>query len=426
MPHSPARPVDPDAEVTQSLRDAIFNRRMAICVFTGFSSGMPLYVLIQLLQAWFRSEGVSLADIGLFALVTLPYNWKFCWAPFLDRYIPPFLGRRRGWMLLTQCALMLSIAALGWFDPATSLQTIAWVAFSIAVFSATQDVVLDAYRRELLPDSELGLGNSIHVQAYRISGLVPGSLGLILADQMAWSSVFVVIALFMLVGIAMTLWVSEISDAEQAPKTLHAAVVEPFREFIQRLGLRGCFAVMGFMFLYKLGDSMATALSTAFYIDIGFSLSQIGVVAKNAALWPSIVGGIVGGIWMIKLGINRALWVFGFVQWFTILGFVILAETGADLTILALVIGFEYLGVGLGTAAFTAFIARATNPVFAATQFALLTALATLPRTVSSSLSGFIAESTGWTNFFWLCFLLAIPGMLMLFKVAPWSPARNT
>lgn len=401
--------------------DSIFNRRTVICAFTGFASGMPLYVLFQLLPAFLREQGIGLKEIGLFALVTFPYTWKFVWSPLMDSYAPPFLGRRRGWMLLTQIALLLSIGYIGFIDPQVSIGLVAYLALAVAFFSASQDIVLDAYRREILPDEELGWGNSVHVQAYRISGLVPGALGLILADFMPWQTVFMIIGAFMAVGIALTLCVSEPATQPPRPASLKAAITEPFKEFIQREGWRAALLVLGFMFLYKLGDNMATALSTPFYIDLGFALSEIGIIAKTSALWASIVGGILGGLWMIKLGINRALWIFGVVQVVTILGFAVLAEAGADKLLLAIVISFEYLGVGLGTAAFTAFIARSTSVTFAATQFALFTALSALPRTFANATTGYIVEAVGWTNFYLLCALLALPGMFLLLKIAPWG-----
>lgn len=409
----------------RSLREAIFNRRMLICMFTGFASGLPLYVLIQLVPAWLRVEGISLATIGFFNLVTFPYTWKFVWAPVMDRYTLPFLGRRRGWMLVTQVALMLSIAALGMFSPQASIGVIAYLAAATAVFSASQDIVLDAYRRELLPDEELGLGNAIHVQTYRLAGLVPGALALILADHMPWNTVFLIVAAFMIVGIGLTLAIDEAVLAPKAPRTLAAAVVEPFREFLSRRGLVAALLVLSFVFFYKLGDNMAVALQTAFYVDMGFSLTQIGSIAKFSALIAAIVGGLLGGLWMIRLGINRALWLFGLVQIFSILGFAVLAEAGDNPWVLGVSVSLEYLGVGLGTAALTAYIARETNPAFAATQFALFTALASVPRTVASAITGVIVERVGWTAFFLLCFALAIPGMLLLFKVAPWNGDAN-
>ena len=398
----------------------MLNKRMLICIFTGFSSGLPLYILISLLPAWLKSEGVSLKEIGLFALIGLPFTWKFIWAPLFDRYAPP-LGRRRGWLLITQIGLLVTLPVFGFFHPQLDIRTIAFFCVLVAFLSASQDVVLDAYRRELLPDVELGLGNAVHVNAYKIASLVPGSLSLILADHMDWSSVFMITALFMLPGLVMTLLITEPALKNASPKTLRAAVLEPFQEFITRNGLKSALTVLLFIFLYKLGDSMATALATPFYLEMGFTKTEIGLVAKNAGLWPSVIGGMLGGVWMMRLGINRALWIFGAVQMIAILGFAWLATVGHSLPWLALVIGLEALGVGLGTAAFVAYIAQTTNPLYTATQFALFTSLAAVPRTFANAATGYLVEYFGWVHFFVLCFVLAIPGMLLLFKVAPWK-----
>ena len=410
-----------------SVVQQLFTRRMLICVFTGFASGLPLYLLFNLVPAWLRSEQVDLKTIGLFTLIQFPYTWKFLWSPLLDRYVVPAFGRRRGWMLITQVALLVVIAAMGAFSPQSDLHIIAWIATLLAFLSATQDIVLDAYRRELLADIELGLGNAVHVNAYRIAGLVPGSLSLILADFLPWSTVFIVTALFMLPGIAMTLLVSEPHRAAP-PRTLREAVVEPFHEFITRKGWQSALLILAFLFFYKLGDSMCTALATPFYLDMGFSKTQIGLVAKNAGLWPAVIGGLLGGLWMVKIGINRALWLFGVVQVVSIFGFAWLASVGhhADITSielaqLAIVISLEALGVGLGTVAFVAFIARSTHPAYTATQFALFTSLMAVPRTFANAATGWLVEMMGWTEFFLFCALLAIPGMLLLLKVAPWN-----
>ncbi len=407
-----------------TIRKALLNKRMLICIFTGFSSGLPLYILIALLPAWLRSEGVDLKAIGLFALIQLPFTWKFLWAPLFDRYTPP-LGRRRGWLLISQLALILSIPCFGFWNPKLDLWTIAYLACIVSFFSASQDIVLDAYRRELLLDIELGLGSAIHVNAYKISSLIPGSLSLILADHLPWSSVFFITALFMLPGIVMTLCIREPQLTNSTPKTLKAAIIEPFQEFISRNGLQSALLVLAFIFFYKLGDSMATALATPFYLDMGFSKTEIGLVAKNAGLWPSVIGGLLGGIWMLKLGINRALWLFGIVQMLAILGFAWLATIGHSLPMLALVIGIEALGVGLGTAAFVAFIAHTTHPLYTATQFALFTSLAAVPRTFANAATGYLVDWLGWEAFFLLCFVIAIPGMLLLFKVAPWNDIQK-
>lgn len=410
----------------------LFTRRMLICVFTGFSSGLPLYLLFNLLPAWLRSEHVDLKTIGLFALIQFPYTWKFLWSPLLDRYVVPMLGRRRGWMALTQFGLLAVIASMGAFSPQSDLRTIAWIATLLAFLSATQDIVLDAYRRELLADSELGLGNAVHVNAYRIAGLIPGSLSLVLADIMPWNMVFIITALFMLPGIAMTLMVQEPHRATP-PKSLRDAVVEPFREFINRQGWGSALLILAFLLFYKLGDSMCTALATPFYLDMGFSKTDIGLIAKNAGLWPSVIGGLLGGLWMVKIGINRALWLFGVVQLLAIFGFAWLASIGhhaeigaLERTQLAIVIGLEAFGVGVGTAAFVAFIARTTHPAYTATQFALFTSLMAIPRTFANAATGWLVEAMGWTGFFLLCAVLALPGMLLLFKVAPWNDAAST
>lgn len=397
------------------------NKRMLICVFLGLASGMPLYVLYQLVPAWLRFEGVDLSTIGLFALLTIPYNWKFMWAPFIDRFRLPFLGRRKGWILLTQVLLLFSIAGFGGIDPNVNIRPVIWMVLATAFFSATQDIVIDGYRRELLPDNELGLGNSIHVNAYRISSLVPGSLALILSDSMPWSVVFPIVAAFMLVGIVATLFFPETSDDVLAPASMRAAIVDPFVEFFTRDSFKHAVLVLLFIVLYKLGDNMATALQTPFFIDLGYSGTDIGVVAKFANLGASIVGGFVGGIIMLKISINRALWLFGGVQMATILGYAWLSITDANLVALFLANSFEYFGVGLGTAAITAFIAAQTDKRFSVTQLALLLSFVTLARTFTSAAAGFIIEAVGYFNFFLLCFVLAIPGMALLYWVAPWS-----
>ncbi len=402
-------------------QEILFNRRMLICLFIGFASGMPLYVLIQLVPAWLRSHEIDLATIGLFSLVSLPYTWKFLWSPLMDRFSWPFLGRRRGWALVTQVLLLLAIGLMGHFDPRESLNIIIALVFMVSLFSASQDIVIDAYRRELLADSELGTGNSFFVNAYRLASLVPGSLALILSDHLPWSAVYWVTAAFMGVGIVTTLVIREVSDDRLAPHTLRSAVIDPFREFFARDGIRGGIAILAFMFLYKLGDNMATALATPFYLDMGFSRTEIGSIAKVAALWAVIAGGIIGGIVMLKVTINRALWLFGVVQMVTILGFAWLSTVGHHTIGLFVVVSAEYLGVGLGTIALTAYIARETSRAFTATQFALFTSFIAVPRIFANASTGFIIEAVGYTWFFLLCTVLAVPGLIMLNVVAPWN-----
>ncbi|MCO6550865.1 MAG: AmpG family muropeptide MFS transporter [Gilliamella sp.] len=411
-----------------SLLKTIFTTKMLICIFTGFASGLPFYLLLQLLPAWLESDGINIKTIGAFSLTQIPYIFKFIWSPLMDNISLFNLGRRRGWMLGSQIILIFSIAILGFFSPSLNIWLIATICFIIALFSATQDIALDAFRRELLLDKELGLGNSIHTNAYRIAGLVPGSLSLILSNTLPWNSVFIITALFMLPAIIMTLLVKEPINQSPQNHTFEDIIIKPFSEFITRNGLKTAIWVLTFIFLYKLGDSMATSLATPFYLQMGYSRPDIGWIAKNASLWPSVFGALMGGILMIKIGINRALWSFGVVQVISILGFIWLSIEGPfntigifQKTLLAIVIGIESLGVGLGSAAFVAFIAKTTNPLYTATQFALFTSIASVPRTLINASTGFMVEHLGWTNFFWLCFILAFPGMLLLLKVAPWN-----
>lgn len=412
----------------------IFSRNMLICVLTGFSSGLPLYILISLIPVWLRSQQVDLATIGLLTLTGLPYTWKFLWAPLLDNISPP-LGRRRGWAFISQVLLIIALACFGFLDPQQNLQLslISALAALTAFFSATQDIVLDAYRREILTDQELGLGNSIFVNAYRIAGLIPGSFSLILSDYLPWKMVFIITALFMLPGIFLSLfWAKEPQISLKPNRTLKDTVFEPFHEFFNRKGVSSAVGILLFIFLYKLGDSMATALISPFYLDMGFSKSDIGIVVKNASLWPMILAGILGGIVMLKIGINKALWLFGLVQIVTILGFAWLASHGRfeqidhyALIALTLVVAAEYAGIGLGTASFVAFMARETNPLHTATQLALFTSLAALPRALFNSQAGILINYLGYYHYFWFCFFLAIPGMLCLIWVAPWRENQD-
>ena len=419
--------------VNTSVSKQIFSRNMLICVFTGFSSGLPLYILVSLIPYWLRSEQIDLKTIGLFTLINLPYTWKFLWSPLLDRYALPLLGRRRGWIFLFQLLLLITLLEFSCLTPQQDLKTIAILSIIVAFFSATQDIVLDAYRREILSDNELGLGNSIHVNAYRLAGLVPASLSIFLSAYYSWNSVFIITAFFMFPGLLATLFIAQEPLLKATPpKTLKQTVIEPFTEFYQRKGAKQLILVLSFMCLYKLGDTMATALLTPFYIDMGYSSLDIALIAKNAGLWPMLIASIVGGILMLKIGINKALWWFGLVQILTILGFAWLAHFGQfqqvghfELFALALVVGGEYIGIGLGTAAFVAFMARETNPLYTATQLALFTSLAALPRTLLGSSAGWLIEQLGYYHFYLLCFVLAIPGMLCLFWVAPYKAATT-
>lgn len=401
-------------------------KALLVCIFLGFSSGLPLFILYNLLSAWLKSEGVDLKAIGLFALVGMPYTWKFLWAPAMDRFKLPFLGRRRGWMVVTQIAVMLAVILMGQFNPSTEIWIVVFLASIVAFFSASQDIVVDAHRREWLTEGQMGSGTALFVNAYKLSTLVPGSLSLILSDLISWDWVFLITGLFMLPGILTTLLVSEPREYGPPPLTMRDAVIEPFKEFIHRSGWKRAALILLFIFLYKLGDSMASALATPFYIELGFTRTEIGLVAKNAGLWASILGGILGAYWMLKTGVNKGLWIFGVLQAVATFGFVVLAQSGPDLWVLSWVIGFEAITAGLGTAAFTAYLALETNPRFTATQFALFTSLSAVPRTFINALTGYIVEITGWTNFFIICVILALPGLMLLPKIAPWREEKKS
>jgi len=402
----------------------LFTQKMLICIFTGFTSGLPLFILISLLPAWLMDSGLELKAIALFSFIQLPYVLKFLWAPLFDGFSFS-MGRRRGWLIIFQVLLLVSISMAGLLDPKSQIMTVAIISTAIAFFSASQDAVIDAYRRELLLDNELGLGTAIHVNAYRIAGLIPGSLALILADVFAWELVFFITGLFMIPGIILTILIKEPLLKVMPPKTVKEAVIEPFMEFINRKGIKEAILILLFIFLYKIGDSMATALATPFYMDLGFSMTEIGVIAKTVGFWASIIGGILGGILMIKIGINRALWIFGFMQMFATLSFAWLAISGYSPLILGITVGLEFFAAGLGTTAFIAYIAKTTNPKFTATQFALFTGLSAVPRTITNASTGYLVEFFGWHNFFIFCSFIAIPGMILLIKIAPWNKSYS-
>jgi PAT family beta-lactamase induction signal transducer AmpG len=327
-------------------------------------------------------------------------------------------------MIVTQLLVAVAIGTLGFVSPSKEIWTVAALTALVAFFGASQDIAIDAYRRELLADIEQGLGNAVHVNAYKIAALIPGSLALILSDHLPWSIVFIVTAAFMLPGMVMTMVVKEPEVHGAPPKNLREAIVEPFHEFIMRDGWRTALLVLGFIFLYKLGDVMATTLSTSFFLDIGFNKTQIGVIAKTVAFWASIAGGIIGGVWLVKIGIARGLWIFGALQIVSTLGFAWLAKLGPSALALGALYGFETFATGLTTAAFIAYIASTTDPRYTATQFALFTSLASVPRTLASASSGFIVAQTGWFEYFMICTALSIPGMLLLPRIAPWRAQR--
>jgi PAT family beta-lactamase induction signal transducer AmpG len=387
----------------------------------GFAGGVPLLLTLTVLQAWLQSEGVSLTTIGFLGLVGIPYNLKFLWAPLLDRFNPLGFGRRRGWLIISQICLALSIAILGTQDPLDGILKVAVAACLVAFFSATQDVVIDAYRRETLGDAEQGLGASMYTYGYRLGMLLASAGGLILADVIGFAGVYFFMAALMLSMVVVTILAPEPSGVGEGPRSLKTAFVGPFVEFFGRKNFSGgAVLVLAFILLYKLGDNLASHMTIPFYLETGFSNTEIGTVVKFFGVAPLLFGVFAGGVLTLRAGLYRALIISGILQGVSTAGFVILSVVGYNLWWLAGVIAFENLTQGMGSAALLAFMAYLTDRRFTATQFAMLSALATLPRVVLTAPTGWLATQMGWGSFFSISALVAIPGILLLLAFKSW------
>lgn len=396
---------------------------MAVAFTMGFSCGVPLLLTLSVLQAWMKEEGVDLSVIGLFSLVGLPYTLKFLWAPILDRFTLPWLGRRRGWLLTFQVLLAAALIWLGMTDPGNNPWLVALAALFVTFFSASQDIVVDAYRREDLCDNELGLGSSLYVNGYRVGMLLAGSGGLILADHFSFQQVYIIMAASLLIGMVTTLMCREPDAAQGTPGTLQESVVQPFVEYFQR---KGALLILLFILLYKIGDQMASTMTMPLYLDIGFTKTEVGIVVKLFGFWATITGGLAGGIIMLRAGIIRSLLLFGILQAVSTAGFSVLALIGNNLNGLAVIIAFENLSSGMGTAAYVAYMASLTNKRFTATQYALLSSLMGIPRVLASAPTGFMAETAGWVIFFLCCAIIAIPGIFLLHWVSKYYQEESS
>lgn len=397
------------------------SRKMSALIFLGFSSGLPLYLTSQTLQAWMTKENVDLAAIGLFSLVGIPYSFKFIWSPLLDRFVPPFLGRRRGWLVITQLGLVLAIAGMALQDPKSALTLLAINALFIAIFSATQDIAADAYRTDVLDEPEMGAGVAVFVLGYRLALLTTGSLALILADRMPWPQVYGILALLMSIGIIASYFAPEPLVQSPPPDSLRSAIVDPFVDFFQRKGLLSGLMILVFIVLYKLGDAIANNMSTPFLLQAGFTQTDIGAIKGGMGLIATIVGTLAGGVFLSKLGINRSLWIFGGFQATSNLAYLALANVGKSYPFMILTINIENFCAGLGTAAFLAFFMSLCNKQFSATQYALLSSLYAFSQNVLIAPAGLIAKQTGWPTFFFLSFLISFPGLALLPVFAPWN-----
>ena len=404
-------------------------RRIPAVFCLGFSCGLPLLLTASTLQAWMVDEKVDLTVIGLFSLVGLPYAFKFLWAPIMDRYVPPFLGRRRGWMLLAQLALMAVIGALGVSNPKSHPAAIAALACVVAFASASQDIVVDAYNTEILRPQEYGLGSTLYATGYRVAMLVSGAVALILADHMSWTSVYLLMSAVMLVGAATSFWAPEPQLHVKPPAKLSDAVITPLREFFSR---PGSWAVLIFLVLYRIDYNMTWTMTTPFMMSIGFSKTDIGLVTKGFGLAATIVGGLLGGGLMFRLGICRAMIVFGIAQAASSLSYMLLARLGHHYAMMVTAISVENLCGGMANAAFTAFMMSLCDKRFTATQFALITSFMAQSRYVAGAPSGYLAQSLGWPTFFFVCAFTGIPALVMLWRAKNWplpsegqEPARR-
>ncbi|HBH87956.1 MAG TPA: AmpG family muropeptide MFS transporter [Syntrophaceae bacterium] len=398
---------------------------MPLMFVLGFASGIPLALTGSTLSAWMVKEGVDIKTIGLFSLVGLPYAFKFLWSPLMDRFVPPFLGRRRGWMIITQLLLIITISAMGFYNPASTPLLIAAMALSLAFFSASQDIVLDAYRTEYLKPEERGAGVGVWIMGYRIAILISGAMALILSDHLSWKMVYLIMGLFMVVGCIATvlapepLKINPASESIEPPKSLYEAAVLPFVEFFRR---PGALEVLLFIILYKLGDIAAAQMTTPYILGhIGFSGTELGTIYKGFGMAATIAGALIGGAIMSRWSLKKSLLIFGVLQGISTLIFAVLEFTGRQIWALSLVVGTENLCGGMGTAAYTAFLMGLCNKKFTATQYALLSSLMAVGRYVTGAPTGFLADAVGWVMFFVICTALALPGLLLLLRYNKWA-----
>ena len=409
----------------------MFSWKMLVMFAFGFASGFPFYIVKDVLKAWMTDANVDITTIGLFSAVSLPYTLKFIWSPAMDSIVPSFLGRRRGWILIAQIGLIITIALMGQFDPAESLWWIAIIALGISFFGASQDIALDAFRREYLTNEELGFGTGVWMNSWRLGMLISVGASFFLADNnVGWSSIHILLSFMMLIGVVTTFLVPEPKVNAAPPVSLNEAIVQPFIEFFSR---DGAILILLFILLYKIGDNMAGAMNIPFILKMGFSKTEYFVIVKGIGMAGLFGGVLAGGAVMIRLGIAKSLWVFGILQAVSTACFALLIIIDHDTQlwihyknhILGAIVAFELFATGLGTAAYATYMAIKTNKKYTATQYALLTSLMAVPGTIAAMTTGFIVKTFGWSSFYFICAFIAIPGMLLLFKLAPWNAANE-
>ena len=388
------------------------NRRTAVMLFLGFSSGLPLMLTSGTMQAWLTVADIDIRVIGLFGLVGLPYTLKFLWSPIMDRYVPPWLGRRRGWMIVTQFALLAGIGCMALLSPQQTPWLLAGLALTVAFISASQDIVFDAYRADVLHTKERGMGAGLTVTGYRMAMLVSGAAALVLSDQIGWQATYLVMAALMAVGIVTTVMSPEPEWRVVAPVSLDKAAWEPFKEFLSR---PAAISILVLIILYKLGDAFAGSLSTAFLIrGVGFTVTEVGTISKGFGLFALITGALIGGALMANLGLFRSLLAFGILQAVSNLAFMALAWTGKNYTMMMVAVAFENFSAGMGTSAFVALLMALCDHRYTATQFALFSALSAVGRVFAGPVSGYLVKAVDWMWFFAITFVIAIPGLVLL------------
>lgn len=395
----------------------LLSRRMLVVLLMGFASGLPLALIGGTLQAWMTEAGVDIKVVTLSALAGIPFTYKFIWAPAMDRFQISPLGLRRGWLIASQIGLCALILCLAYSDPAISMRVVALVSLTLAFFGATQDIVIDAYRTEILREDERALGASLAILGYRVAMIVSGGLALIMAQHLPWPKVYAIMSLIMAANVLVSFAAPEPTRAASGRKTFWSVAKASLGDFLKR---RGAFEILLFVLLYKLPDVLAAAPTTPFLLKTGFSKEEIGWAAKSFGLAATISGAFIGGLLIPRLGLFRSLIIFGLLQAVSILSFSMLA-VHPSLGLMVGSVAFENLCNGMGTAAFTAFLMNQCRREYTAGQYALLTSFMSLNRYVGGSLSGALAEAVGWPAFFMICVASAVPGMALLSRYSKWE-----
>ncbi len=404
-----------NAKQALRLADVLGNRRVAAALTLGFASGLPFALSQGTLQGWLAELGLNIKTIGWFTLVGLPYNLKFLWAPLLDRYVPPFLGRRRGWIVLMQALVAIVIAVMGLQAPNDAIYAVAILALLLAFLSASQDVVIDAYRTDSLRPEERGIGSTAVQIGWRVAFYISGALAMVLSGVIGWRATYLTMAAIMGASTLLTLFAPEPEVKVVAPRSLQEAVFEPIREYF---GRPGNLALLSLVILYKIGDAAALSLSTAFLIKgVGFTAAQVGAVAKTTSITATIIGTVLGGLAFARLGLYRSLLIFGVLQAATNLLYSLLAVRGHDLSAMVLAVGVDNLAGAMAATIFGAFIMALCDHRFSAFQFALLSALSALSRTFVGPIAAVLVAQVGWPLFFVITFVAGAPGLFLLWRL---------